>query len=392
MPAETTRKFEALEVQAASLMEIFTNAGFEPVAPSILQPAEIFLNEVGEALRGRTYVFTDPSGEELCLRPDLTVPACRLYLERHPEAGATARYCYNGPTFRYQPSGASVTRPREFRQAGIELFGSNEKEKAETEIVALAIEAVKSAGIENFTLELGDLSLFYALLDVLDIPQRWRDRLKHHFWRPKAFHELLWSLCEKQQADLPADLNELISELDPANLEEAEERVAAYMEESDIPLIGARSLTEITSGLIGVAADKKEEPVVKETAELIESYLSISGPPKAAGARITDLLGSLDLNLGAAMKSYTRRLDLFAKAGIDLTQAHFSAVFGRDLEYYTGFVFQIEIPGMDIAGQIAGGGRYDGLMHRIGAPKDVTAVGVAIHTERLLVAARGETA
>ena len=54
--------------------------------PRFIQPADVFLDQIGEQVRGRTYVFTDLAGEELCLRPDLTVPVSRLYLERHPRA------------------------------------------------------------------------------------------------------------------------------------------------------------------------------------------------------------------------------------------------------------------------------------------------------------------
>ena len=124
MAAESAKEFEALEAQAAALLGLFTRAGYEPVAPSIIQPADIFLDRVGEAIRNRTYVFNDLAGEELCLRPDLTVPVSRLYLERHPEAKVEARYCYNGPAFRFQPGGGSQAHPREFRQAGIESFGA----------------------------------------------------------------------------------------------------------------------------------------------------------------------------------------------------------------------------------------------------------------------------
>ena len=98
---------EALEAQAQRLMGTFVRAGYEQIAPTIIQPAGLFLDVIGEALRARTYVFTDPDGEELCLRPDLTVPTCRLHLARHPAGGVPARYCYNGPAFRYQPGGAT---------------------------------------------------------------------------------------------------------------------------------------------------------------------------------------------------------------------------------------------------------------------------------------------
>ena len=122
MAAESVLGFDALEAQATTLSDLFKEAGYEPVAPSILQPASLFLDRMGEAIRGRTYVFTDNDGEELCLRPDLTLPVGRIYVERHPEAREEARYCYNGPAFRYQPGGARAVGPREFRQARHRIY------------------------------------------------------------------------------------------------------------------------------------------------------------------------------------------------------------------------------------------------------------------------------
>ena len=115
-----------------------TKAGHEAVAPAFIQPADVFLDAVGEALRARTYVFTDPDGAELCLRPDLTVPTCRLHIARNAGPATPAKYCYNGPAFRFQPQGADDTHPREFRQAGIESFGDKAREAAEASTIPLA--------------------------------------------------------------------------------------------------------------------------------------------------------------------------------------------------------------------------------------------------------------
>src|SRR4029078_13372286 len=112
MAAESAKEFEALEAQATTLLDSFRRAGFEQVAPSILQPADIFLDQLGEGIRSRTYVFTDLAGDELCLRPDLTVPVSRLYLERHPHDKRYARQCYNGPAFRFQPQAGNQAHPR----------------------------------------------------------------------------------------------------------------------------------------------------------------------------------------------------------------------------------------------------------------------------------------
>src|ERR1700694_5273773 len=141
MPAEAAEKVEALEAQAQRLMGVFARAGYEHIAPAMIQPAGLFLDVVGEALRARTYVFPDPDGEELCLRPDLTVPTCRLHLARHPVGSVPARYCYNGPAFRYQTGSADSAHPREFRQAGIESFAASDREHDDAAVLALIVQA-----------------------------------------------------------------------------------------------------------------------------------------------------------------------------------------------------------------------------------------------------------
>ena len=209
MVAETAKKFEALEAQAAKIMSVFIKAGHEAVAPAIIQPASVFLDVIGETLRARTYVFIDPDGEELCLRPDLTVPTCRLHMERHLEAKTRAKYCYNGSAFRFQPAGAPVAHPREFRQAGIESFGGTERAKAEAQTVVTILDGLKAAGLKDFKLHIGDLGLFRALLEAADMPLRWRRRLMHQFWRPDAFRtelKRLTTLAFDVPRDVPKEL------------------------------------------------------------------------------------------------------------------------------------------------------------------------------------------
>src|SRR5262249_29738451 len=195
MPAEAAQNVEALAAQAQRLMATFMRAGYEQIAPAIIQPAGLFLDVVGEGLRARTYVFTDPDGEELCLRPDLTVPTCRLHLARYPDGLTPARYCYNGSAFRYQPLGADSAHPREFRQAGVECLAGRDREQADADVVGVIIAALREAGLGDYQLRIGDLGLFSALLEALPLPPRWRRRLKHHFWRPEAFRAELLRLA-----------------------------------------------------------------------------------------------------------------------------------------------------------------------------------------------------
>jgi len=388
MNAESTRKFAALEAQAHDIMGSFTSEGYEAVAPAIIQPADIFLDVVGEELRGRTYVFTDQEGSELCLRPDLTVPTCRLHWERHGRADAQARYCYNGPAFRFQPNGGDAAHPREFRQAGVEHFGTSARDKAETEVLGTILKALEEANVKDYQIRCGDLGLFNALLDAIDMPDRWRGRLKSQFWRRAVFRDELQRMVAspgKTTEGLPAAL---ISQINPKDAKASESALEAYMSDQGIELIGSRSLSEITRNVMGRVEDASSEALPAHVAELIQNYLDVTAPARAAGARLRDLMQSAKIDLSAALDVYKRRLQRFSEAGIDVGRLHFTAEFGRNLEYYTGFVFEVTVPALGPDVPLAGGGRYDKLMRTVGATVDVPAVGAMIHTERLLSVVR----
>ena len=118
-PLYEDRQIAALESQAHAILGTFAARGYRRQEPSILQPADIFLERSGEEIRRRTFTLTDPAGNELCLRPDLTIPICREHVAHG--AGLPARICYNGLAFRHQPS--EPHRPTQFYQAGAELLG-----------------------------------------------------------------------------------------------------------------------------------------------------------------------------------------------------------------------------------------------------------------------------
>src|SRR5580698_11611200 len=101
-PYYDARAIAALDAQASAILNLFVARGYSRQEPSVLQPADIFLDRSGEEIRRRTFTLTDPSGRELCLRPDLTIPIC--YQAVKAKAPLPARICYNGLVFRHQPS------------------------------------------------------------------------------------------------------------------------------------------------------------------------------------------------------------------------------------------------------------------------------------------------
>jgi ATP phosphoribosyltransferase regulatory subunit len=376
MTAEGAIEFEALEALASSLLNLFAQAGYERVAPSFIQPASLFLDRIGEALRARTYVFSDPDGEELCLRPEMTIPVCRVFLERGANA-AGAKLAYNGPAFRIQEGKPDPLRPREFRQAGIERFGSSDL-GSDLEVISLTVEAMRKGGAKNFTIKAGHIGLFTALLNALEMPQRWRERLARSFWRTGAFANELAALSGSRP-DLPAP---------PPAGALTEEGYLKTLDARGIDFIGLRSPSEIVKRLQDKAADAREKPLAAETVRLLDAYLHIAGEAPSA----LDALDMLFAKSGLKLEAETAGVRAFFHGLRDIAGRApivFEASFGRHFEYYTGMVFQIEIEGEGISGQMAGGGRYDGLISALsGGSHDVPAVGAAIHTERLLAASR----
>lgn len=388
MAAETAKQFEALERQAQTLMSAFVAAGYEAVAPAIIQPAGVFLDVVGEALRARTYVFNDPDGHELCLRPDLTVPTCRLFLERGAKIGTTAKYCYNGPAFRFQPVSASATHPREFRQAGIENFGNVNRAEADAETVRIIASALRAAGLQNAVLRFGDLGLMQSILEASGLPEGQIRRLWRAFRRPGTFRDELQRLSRGEAATtkLPAELQLLIK----GRPDEAERALAQYLEAQGIEAIGARALSEIIDTLRSRLNDAAAPPLKPGIADVLDRYANLEVPLRDAKDQLAKLTRSGGLDISRALDTFAERLRLLSGAGVDVSTARCSTAIGRSLEYYTGFVFDLVLPELGTDSPIAAGGRYDGLMKAIGAAGDIPAVGAAIHTERLLAAAGGE--
>jgi ATP phosphoribosyltransferase regulatory subunit len=381
MPGKSSSERRALEAQNARVMAVFEQAGFDHIAPDILQPADIFLERSGEDIRANSYVFTDPEGAEMCLRPDLTVPACRYHLTHSAKPDSEARYCYCGPAFRFTQDRKS---PSEFGQAGIEWLAAPDAEASEAQVLALTITAIKAAGLGHFRVKLGDLRLFHALLDGLEMPKRWRRRLIHHFWRPQTFRETLnrfAALEEQARTSISGHVDAVVAK----DIAETGRWVETELERKGVPLAGGRSLEEIAARLAEKAADRSAHPLSTDAVTAIDTYLAIEGN---AASVLKDLEAVADGRAyRSALKQFRRRIEAMRQQGLKPEDFSFAATFGRNLEYYTGFVFQIEADTAQGASQVAGGGRYDDLLSDIGSPVPVSAVGCAIGTEQLLAAA-----
>ncbi len=369
-----------LEEQAGAILTEFAQKHYVRVEPAVLQPAELFLERSGEEIRRRTFAFTDPSGRELCLRPELTIPVCRMHVEQGGKF--PARLCYNGLVFRHQPS--EPDRPTQFYQAGAELLGLADRKAGDIETLSLAVESLRAAGLSDFEVRIGDIGLFSTLISALEVPMQWRARLKRHFWRAGYFEDLVARLSRGN----PSDRQKLFSHL--GTLPEAEAR-AAFEGLLDIQggvVQGGRTRDEIIDRLIEQAAEAAAVRLDHRIADTLTKFLAVAGPARSAFADIRALSGALGGQLDESVAALEARVAALEALNVPSDKITFTARFGRNMEYYTGFVFELWSHDAEGPVQVAGGGRYDAMLENFGAPKGTPATGFVVRTERVLAARR----
>ena len=387
MAAQKTPQKQSLEARARGLRDRFAEAGYSPIEPPILQPADAFIDMSGENMRRRLFMVTGSDGEELCLRPELTIPVARMHLQVSP--GEAARYCYCGPSFRRAIDQTSDGQLGEFYQAGFEAFGQADAE-TDMAVLRLAIDSVKAEGLDGLQLRLGDPGLFRALIGALDVPEFWRARLLRHFWRRDLSDGLEKALA--LDPNMASGREALATALSALDQDAGAELVGEVLALAGIEPVGGRSAEEIAARFMERAA-MNATPLPDNVIEIIRAYLEIEGEPDQTLVTTRKLLANSGLNLD----TYLDRLEeQILSAQTSLKDANdgsntvrFDTKFGRNLEYYSGFVFEISDLRHPELRQIAGGGRYDRLMTGLGAETEIPATGCAIYVDRLIAATEG---
>ncbi len=364
---------------ADALLLSFAQAGYLRAEPAILQPAEPFLDLSGEDIRKSLYLTTDAGGEELCLRPDLTIPVARDYLAS-PKAGQPAGFSYLGPVFRYRGG-----RPSEFLQAGIESFGRQDRAAADAEMLALALGATAAFGLKDVEIRTGDVALFNALIDALGLYPVWRRRLIKDFNRKISLADDIERLT---LATAPGrnEYEGVLAALAGSDRKAALALVTDLMSIAGTTNVGGRTVAEIADRFLEQST-LKGGALPRNALDLIRRFLAISGTPDDAIAQLRALAKEASLDISQAIDQFESRVGFMAARGIDISATRFSTSFGRGVDYYTGFEFELHRKGNTIKGgsvePLVAGGRYDGLMTQLGAATPIPAVGFSVWVETL---------
>jgi ATP phosphoribosyltransferase regulatory subunit len=373
MDATVTNQTKGPDARGEALVASYERAGYGRVRPAILQPAEPFLDLSGEDIRKRMYLTTAPSGGEFCLRPDLTIPVSRDYLAS-PLAGKPAGFCYLGTVFRHSDVGP-----------GIESFGRSDAAAADAEMLALGLEATAHYGLPAPDIRMGDVALFTSLIAGLELAPAWKRRLIKDFNRKANLAQDLDRLVLGGNNQHP-EYQGVLAALAGSDPKGAHALITDLLSIAGITAVGGRSVGEIADRFLEQSALGASAKLPQDVRALIERFLAIAGDPDEAAADLRALAadGNMTGAMAVALDLFESRAGFLAARGIDLKRVTFSTAFGRGFDYYTGFVFELTDPART-GDPLVAGGRYDGLLTRLGATEPIPAVGLAAWIERLAV-------
>jgi len=295
-----------------NIIKVFKKDGFVLSEPDVLLNSDYIIQRSGESFRKLMLTFEDATGKSMCLRPDLTVASCIKYLKGNSKANS--KIFYSGQAYRRSNS------PKDkiiHDQLGIEILGSKNKSTDDLKVLKTIANSIEKIKIKNTSIKVGDVSLFQELIESLKIPERWKMRLKRHFWRPQYFEDLLNRLETNSDVD-PTAINldkKKFSEM--KNLEQSKE-------------IANRKISEILSRFDRKIKDPRSFGENKKIVKIVREFLKINC--------------SID-KLEKTFKSFVKKNKLSNSVFKDLStiknlskinsKTIFSTTCGRDIEYYT---------------------------------------------------------
>ncbi len=340
-----------------NIIKVFKKDGFILSEPDVLLDSNYIIQRSGENFRKLMLTFEDDTGKSMCLRPDLTIASCIKYLKDNSKVNS--KIFYSGQAYRRSNNSKDKVVND---QLGIEILGSKNKSNDDLKVLKTIANSIEKIKIKNTSIKVSDVSLFQKLIESLTIPERWKMRLKRHFWRPQYFEDLLKRL-------------ETNSDVDPTEVELDKKRFTEMKNFDQNKEIASRKVSEILTRFDRKIKDPRSFAENKKIVKIIREFLKINCP-----------ISQLD----KILKNFVKKNKLSNSVFNDLStiknlskinsNTNFSTNFGRDLEYYTGIVFEIYNSSKK---EIARGGRYDGLLKSLGSKKNISAVGAAINLNNL---------
>lgn len=199
---------EARRTVEQRLRESARRWGYREVATPVFEELELFTLRSGEGIVEEMYVFEDKGGRKMALRPEITAPVLRMYVNEARVWPKPLRWCYFADCFRYERP--QKGRYRQFWQFGVEQIGADSA-ISDAEVIMLASDLLECTGV-TFSLQIGHLSFMRQLLAGIETGVQRRVR---QFLDKKEYRELTVFLEEQEKGDLAGQLTALVESRSP---------------------------------------------------------------------------------------------------------------------------------------------------------------------------------
>lgn len=364
--------------------EVFESFGFQKIQTPTFEEFKLFAARSGPEIREGMFTFFCDN-EEFALRPELTAAVCRLITTGKLNIPKPYEVYYIGQCFRYERPQSG--RYREFTQAGLELMGTKSP-MADAKVIAAAAFVLERLGITNYNLKVGNIGIYRDLLAKQGFDFDKQCSVISSINRVIDTKEKLEAINNKKEIAEPdkeflttkmSEIYKLQNEIKYSGEYEIMPIPAKNLDEKKIRGL-LKSVPKALEETMKVVLSKKHS-LKQEFIELVFNIADIKGKKKDVEEKSRKLLKGT-----AAEKAFE---ELFSVANwleiYDVKNYNIVLGVARGLDFYTGTVFEFDLPILDAQKQVCGGGRYDKLVEEFGGPS-TPATGFAFGFDRLVEA------
>ena len=170
--AECRRKLAVQE----KILQVLYSYGYEHIQTPSFEYFDIFSKDRGSVGQRELFKFFDRDNETLVLRPDMTPAVARFVAKYHCDDPMPLRLCYLERTFKNNSSYQG--RLKERTETGAEMIGDDCAD-ADAEMIAMVIDSLRAAGLQEFQVELGQVEFYRSLVDEAGLDEETQEALNH---------------------------------------------------------------------------------------------------------------------------------------------------------------------------------------------------------------------
>lgn len=158
-----------------NINKVFNNYGYKNIQTPTFEFFDIFSKERGSVASKNLYKFFDREGNTLVLRPDVTPSIARAVAKYYMDVNLPIKLCYNANT--YINNSEYQGKLKEITQLGCELINDDSVE-ANAEIIAMVVDSLKAAGLNEFLVEIGQVDFYKGLLQECGLDEETEAELR----------------------------------------------------------------------------------------------------------------------------------------------------------------------------------------------------------------------